>query len=250
MYIITKKKIDEVLLSDEMENLLMDEEIKSLESGLEHLGVFCLDDAGNIVEKKVVSTRSTNSSAETELGIKDLGNICQNDKGIWWHTHVNTLSSMSLMDRISSGYMKVIGGDSVLCASGIEGYSCHNLNLSPPKIINKKWSDNSFKKLKLSSVSEKILDISDDWSLEEVKESNADHVNCTSKDGILFCEGVDWKSGVQQFDIGVFNQVVISGNVDIMPTSSGFMLLSSPIDKKLECMKIKVPPRTEMMYCR
>jgi hypothetical protein len=241
---------DQSVNSRGLHEMFAAEEIKSLMEGIEHIGLACIDNRGNLVKKEVIESVGNDGQARSTKTIDEIGNKCKNNATIWWHTHVATLSSMSLEDRLTAGNLKLVSGSNIMCALGIEGFSCHDLSKTPPKIMSKKWDGTFFNKLKSSSTIVGTYDSDEKWKVRSTKEGTLDHMTCSTKDGVVICIGVDWKTGINHFPVGAFHQVIFTGNVDITPSENGFNMLASPVDEKLDCVSIKVGDDKKVLYCR
>jgi hypothetical protein len=229
----------------------MEREIESLSTMEETMGIICVNSKGKIKKNvPLKTTRADSSSARSEATIEEIGKQCKKSVPIWWHAHTATLSTLSPEDRISGGLLKWIAGNDITCATGIEGYSCHVMDRSPPRLFYKKWGKKYFDKVKKSSISTPLLDLGKKWVLKKGKESNVHHLLCHDKANIVYCNGVDWNTGFAEFNVGKFHQVVITGNVDVMPIDGGFELLASPSDDALDCISIKGGNERDVLYCR
>lgn len=246
-----KSCIEKSLLSKTVEDIFAGEEITSLESGIEHAGILCIRPKGKVTGNHLIETISEKSSARSKESISDMKNPCKSGEPTWWHTHNSTLSALSFEDRVSGGLLKDNEKGDVICAVGIEGYSCHVLDLCPPGIVWKKWGPSFFERLKHSPSSTVLLDSDEKWRLKKVKESTVHHMNCSLIDGFFSCSGIDWNTGINQFPVGVYDQVVFSGNVDIMSYPTGFGILASCADDQFECISINVGKnKKKLLYCR
>ena len=233
-------------------DVFADAEIRSLSDGVEHINVSCVDRSGKITKTKAIDSVSNDGQARSRQTLDEIGDPCGDQKSVWWHTHAATLSSMSTEDRITAGVLKVASSDDVMCAVGIEGFSCHDLYYSPPSIVTKRWDKSFFDKLKVSKIALKSMDSDDKWVMQETKESTVDHLLCSTMNnkGVVGCVGVDWKTGINHFPIGAYNQVIYSGNVDISPAENGFNVLASPVDNKFECLSLNIANTKKILYCR
>jgi hypothetical protein len=241
-----------IVTSKSIHDIFMGEEIRSLTNRKEHMGVACIDNHGKVIESNDIKSVATVSSARSTLSINELGKNCKKGRSIFWHTHNATLSSMSAEDRISAGNLKVLTGNDYMCAIGIEGYSCHILDRQRPRIVSRRWDESYFNTLKKSPVANVIFDSNTKWKLEKKLESDVHHLVCTMKEGVFVCSGIDWDTGLNQFPVGAYHQVLFTGNVDVSPSVDGVDVLASSIDKKLECIAIDsgIERKIKILYCR
>jgi hypothetical protein len=237
------------LKSPDVESMFSNEEIKSLEKHLEHMGFACIDNDGKVKSNSYLESQSTSDGAVSSIP-KTASLLCKEGNPVWWHTHGSTLSALSIDDRLTAGKLKSLKDNNVVCALGIEGYSCHLLNKKPPGIFKKSWGKGYFENLKKSSIIDKSLDLSNTWGMEKTTEADAHHLSCTTNDGVVICVGVDWDTGVNHFPIGAYNQVIFTGNVDVLPIKNGFDALISPVDDKLECLSLSPGKDSKVLYCR
>jgi hypothetical protein len=243
-----------VMASPDVERFLMREQIASVNDRVEHIGVMCMDKIGKLTRGETLEVISGESSARSVKSIDEIGNACGKDGQVWWHTHPTTLSSLSAEDRISAGNLKSWLGNNLMCAAGIEGFSCHALDSRVPRVMTKRWGKDYFDELEKSPVITPVLDMDSTWHVKKTNESSASHLLCASKNGVVKCTGIDWDSGITHFPVGAFTSVIFTGNVDVTPSDGGFELLASPVDSKLECIAMNAgktsKPLTRIMYCR
>lgn len=238
------------LMSEEFLDYLLEKEAKSLSLMKEVMGVVCLSKNGKMSNEIGIDAESTDTSARSKASIVDIGNKCnEGEEQVWWHTHNNTLSVLSADDRLSGGDLKALLGTNLVCAAGIEGYSCHQMNKNPPRVIHNKWSDQQFERLKEKSST--ISDLNAIWKLEDKNEVDVHHILCTGTHGSgVNCTGIDWETGFAEFEIGTTDQLIVTGNADISTRDGGFDIIASSIDKKLECFTIKSGQDKKILYCR
>jgi len=241
-----------MMKSPKVESFLQQKLIKSLESRTERIGILCIDESGDLASTEDLETISGEDSARSVKSIGDIGESCKKNKQIWWHTHPTTLSSLSAEDRLSAGNLKSWLGDNIMCAAGIEGFSCHDLKTRIPSVLTKRWGPSYFETIKNSPISDVIFHSNKKWMLKKTKESSMSHVLCATQDGLVKCSGIDWDTGFNHFPVGVFTDIVVTGNVNVTPSSSGFDLLASPVDKKLDCVAVNAGTdgKTKILYCR
>ena len=226
--------------------------IKSLEQRSERMGVICVDKSGKLKSTEELETVSGEDSARSIKSIDEIGRSCGKNRQIWWHTHPTTLSSLSAEDRLSAGNLKSWLGDDVMCAAGIEGFSCHSLDTRLPRVLAKRWGPGYFDAVKKSPVSSALFHASKRWVLKKTSESSVNHMLCSTEKGLVKCSGIDWNIGFNHFPVGIFTSVIFTGNVDVTPAPVGFDLLASPVDKKLNCLSINAGKDGSMkiLYCR
>lgn len=237
----TPAKLDKLDLvsSTSVHDVFADEEINSLRQFKEIMGIACVDKNGTVTKNVKLRAVSDHDSAESKDSIAEIGNKCSDDIPIWWHTHAAALSSMSSEDRLSAGNLKHVLDNDITCAIGINGYSCHDVSSSPPRVKSVDWKDTFFNKIRNSDLIGDIIDLRNDWKFDIKKESDMYQINCYTKDGVLICTGIDWDTGFKAFPIGAFNNVIMNGDIAVRPDPSGFRLQGASINKKLECMTIK-----------
>jgi hypothetical protein len=233
----------------------MDEMIKSLEARSERIGVMCVDGSGGLPRTETLETVAGEDSARSVKSINEIGNSCKGSTQAWWHTHPTTLSSLSAEDRISAGNLKSWLGDDIMCAAGIEGFSCHSLDEKVPRVLSKRWGPGYFDRIKRSPVASVILDSGKKWDVKKSRESDASHMLCSTDEkhpGIVKCSAIDWDTGFNHFPVGAFTNVIFTGSVDVTPAKDGFDLLAAPVDEKLNCVSINAGKDggTRIMYCR
>lgn len=246
-------RVAKAIRSHAFVNYMMDKEIESLSSMKEIMGIVCISKKGKLKHTVNLDSVATDSSARSNQSISDVGNPCnKNEVPAWWHTHDNTLSVLSADDRISGGQLKVIIGIDAVCAAGIEGYSCHLMNQNPPEIVHDRWDDKYFSKLKeMAMVNENVSDLNNSWKLVKGSEANVHHILCDGHFGKgISCRGIDWDAGFAEFEIGTFDQIITTGNVDTTAQDGGFDMLASAIHRKLDCLSIKAGNDHSVLYCR
>ena len=245
-------RLDIMFRSPSVHESFATEEINSLRELKEIMGISCVDTKGNVKKTITLKAVADDNSAHSVDPINKIGNKCNDDMPVWWHTHASTLSSMSSEDRLSAGNLKMVLDNNVTCAIGIEGYTCHDVSLSPPAVMTKKWDGTFLKKLEDSAILDEIIDLTDDWKFDVKKESDIHQINCISnKENIFICTGIDWNTGFRSFPIGAFNKVVLKGDVLAMPEWEGFRLQASSIDEKLDC--VTITPGSDgfrLLYCK
>ena len=239
-----------LLASPSVQDTFSKEEIRSLEKMKELMGISCIDDRGNVFQTFHLKAKSDGDSAYAVKTFAEIGNKCGDHSQVWWHTHVDGLSSMSMEDRLSAGNLKMVLENNLTCAIGLDGYSCHDVSKSPPDVFTVKWKNNFIGKLKDSKVIDLILDTNEKWGLDKGKESDISQVGCyTNDDGVVICTGIDWKTGFNKFPIGAYNEVYFNGAVDVEQSDGGFLLSATPHDGRFECVTIKLGGKKRVLYC-